>query len=89
MPFGLEWTAGISGHYSEAWAVAPWLGAEACRSWWKPVEVVEDVRKWVEDREGVGRGAGGTGEVREGRKEVLKRSGRPWESAEEAGRHRK
>jgi len=48
----------------------------------KPVEVVG---KRVEDREGVGRGAGGLGEVRE----VRKRSGRPWESVEEAGRHGK
>jgi len=39
----------------------------------------------VGDREGVRRGPGGAGEVRV----VWKRSGRPWESAEEAGRHRK
>jgi len=41
MPFGLKWTTGILGHYSEAWAIAPWLGAEVCGSWWKPVEAVE------------------------------------------------
>ena len=51
----------------------------------EPVEAMEVVGKWVGDREGVGRGAGGSGEVRE----VRKRSGRPWESAEEAGRHRR
>ena len=41
-------------------------------------------RQWksVEDKEGVGRGLGGLGEVRE----VRRRSGRPWESAEEAGK---
>jgi hypothetical protein len=38
--------------------------------------------KSVEDKEGVGRGSGGSGEVRE----VRRRSGRPWESAEEAGK---
>ena len=75
MPFGPTWTAGISGHCSEAWAIAPRLGAEACGSWWKPVEasgsrgrrreVVEVIGKRVGDREGVGRGAGGSGEVRE------------------------
>ena len=43
-------------------------------------------RQWksVEDKEGVGRGSGGSGEVRE----VRRRSGRPWESAEEAGKAR-
>ena len=85
MPFGPKQTAGISGHCSEAWAIAPWLRVEACGSQWKPVEVVDSYREMVEDREGVGRGAGGPGEVRE----VQKRSGRPWESAEEAGRHGK
>jgi len=30
MPFGPKWTAGILGHYSEAWAIAPWLRAEVC-----------------------------------------------------------
>ena len=39
----------------------------------------------VGDKEGVGRGVGGVGEVRK----VWKRSGRPWESAEEAERHGK
>ena len=85
MPFGPKRTAGISGHYSEAWAIAPQLGAEVCGSWWKPVEAVEVIGKQVGDREGVGRGAEGVGEVRE----VRKRSGRSWESAEEAGRHGK
>jgi len=44
-------------------------------------------RQWklVGDKEGVGRGSGGAGEVWE----VWKRSGRPWESAEEAERHGK
>ena len=65
---------GISGHYSEAWAIAPRLGAEVCRSRWKPVEAsgssgshqdaVEDVGKRMEDREGVEGGLGGSGEVR-------------------------
>ena len=43
-------------------------------------------RQWksVEDKEGVGRGSGGSGEVQE----VRRRSGRPWESAEEAGKAR-
>ena len=40
--------------------------------------------KSVEDKEGVGRGSGGSGEVQE----VRRRSGRPWESAEEAGKAR-
>jgi len=41
-------------------------------------------RQWksVEDKEGVRRGSGGSGEVRE----VWRRSGRPWESAEEGGK---
>ena len=91
MPFGPKRTAGISGHCSEAWAIAPRLGAEACGSWWKPVEAVEASgsrgRRWgvvevIGKRVGgVGRGAGGLGEVRE----VQKRSGRSWEGAEEAG----
>jgi len=68
MPFGPKRTAGISGHYSEAWTIAPRLGAEV-----KPVEAVEVVRKRVGDREGVWEGQ--------------ERSGRPRESAEEAGRH--
>ena len=38
----------------------------------------------MEDKEGVGRGSGGSGEVQE----VRRRSGRPWESAEEAGKAR-
>jgi len=73
MPFGLKRTTGISGHYSEAWAIAPRLGVEACMSQWKLVEDVEDVGKhWkmsgssgrqVEDRKGVGRGVGGLEEV--------------------------
>ena len=43
-------------------------------------------RQWklVEDKEGVGRGLGGSGEVWE----VRRRSGKPWESAEEAGKAR-
>jgi len=43
-------------------------------------------RQWksVEDKEGVGRGSGGSGEVQE----VRRRSGRPWKSAEEAGKAR-
>jgi len=36
---------GISGHYSEAWAIAPQLRVEVCGSWWKPVEVIKVVRK--------------------------------------------
>jgi len=59
--------------------------AGAGGSQWKSSEAVEDVRKWVEDREGVGRGVGGLGEVRE----VQKRSGRLWESAEEVERRGK
>ena len=42
MPFGLKRTAGILGHYSEAWAIALRLGAEACGSRWKHAEDVED-----------------------------------------------
>jgi len=42
MPFGLKRTVGISGHYSEAWAIALQLRVEACRSWWKHVKDVED-----------------------------------------------
>ena len=81
MPFGPKRTVGISGHYSEAWAIALWLGAEACRSRWKPVEAVEVVGKqWK-----TGKGSEGVQEVRE----IQKRSGRPWESAEEAERHGK
>ena len=49
------------------------------------MEAVEVVGKRVGDREGVGRGPEGSEEVRE----VRKRSGKSWESAEEAGRHRK
>ena len=30
MPFGLKQTVGILGHYSEAWAIASRLRAEAC-----------------------------------------------------------
>jgi len=81
MPFGPKRTVGISGHYSEAWAIAPQLGAEACRSRWKPVEVVG--KQWK-----TGKGSEGVREVQEVR-EIRKRSGRPWESAEEAERHGK
>jgi len=81
MPFGPKRTVGISGHYSEAWTIAPRLGAEACGSQWKHAEDAEDSEAvegmWV-TREGL-----------EGVWEVRKRSGRPWESAEEAGRHGK
>jgi len=45
MPFGPKWTAGISDHYSKAWAIALQLRVEACGSQWKPVEAVEVVRK--------------------------------------------
>ena len=50
----------------------------------RQAEGPEDVRKLVEDQEGVGRGSGGSGEVWE----VRRRSGRLWESAEEAGKAR-
>jgi len=59
-----------------------WKTQKRTGSWWKPVEVVEVVRKRVGDREGVGGGAGGL-------EEVVKRSRRSWESAEEAGKHGK
>jgi len=42
MPFGPKRTAGISGHYSEAWAIAPQLGAEACGSRWKHAQDAQD-----------------------------------------------
>jgi len=46
MPFGPKRTVGISGHCSEAWAIAPpWFGVEACGSQWKPVEAVEVIGK--------------------------------------------
>jgi len=101
MPFGPKPTVGISGHYSEAWAIGPWLGAEVCGSR-KHAEDVEDSGSELESsgiqwkwwkmlgsggrHVGDGKGVGrGAGEVWE----VQKRSGRLWESAEEAGRHGK
>jgi len=51
---------------------------EASGSCGRRREAVEDVGKWMGDREGVGRGAGGSGEVQEVRKRL-------WESAEEEG----
>ena len=58
-----------------------WNQWKSSGSGWEAMEV--DGRQWksMEDKEGVGRGSGGSGEVRE----VRRRSGRPWESAEEAG----
>ena len=47
-------------------------------------ELVEASAKWKSLRSG-----GETGKGSEGVREVWKRSGRPWESAEEAGRHGK
>jgi len=95
MPFGPKWAAGVLGHCSEAWAIALRLRVKACRSWWKmsgsgegrwkAVEGSEDVWKWVGDQEGVRRSQEGLGEIRK----VQKRLGRPWERAEEAGRHGK
>jgi len=102
MPFGPKWTAGISGHYSEAWAITPrhglllrgmgYCSAARSGSVREPVEASGTSgscpeaggRQWklVEDKEGVGRGLGGSGEVWE----VRRRSGKPWESAEEAGK---
>jgi len=79
MPFGPKRTAGISGHYSEAWTIALRLGAEACGSRWKPVEANREPveasgscgrhREAVEDMRETGKGLEG---VREGRE----RSGR-------------
>ena len=70
MPFGPKRTAGISGHYSEAWAIALRLGAEACGSQWKP---------WKSSGSGGSHqeagGRQGRGQVREGR-ERCGRSGR-------------
>jgi len=42
MPFGLKQTAGISGHYSEAWAISPRLGAEVCGSQKHAEDVVDE-----------------------------------------------
>ena len=85
MPFGLKWTAGISGHYSEAQSgsMRKLLGdTEVGGEQWKTVgdsgrqvEGPEDMRKRVEDQEGVGR-------VRK----AQKGSGRLWERVEGAGR---
>jgi len=48
MPFGPKQTTGILGHYSRTWTIALQLGAEACGSWWKPVEDMwETVNKLV------------------------------------------
>jgi len=68
---GSEWKhAGASGSQWKSWKM---LGSGGrCR---------EAGGRPVGDREGVGRGPGGAGEVQE----VWKRSGRLWESAEEAG----
>jgi len=81
MPFGLKRTAGISGHYSSAWAIALQLGAEACGSWWKHAEDMEGSGRHVEDKEGIRRGAGGAGEVQEVWKAMGKcgRGGKAWE----------
>ena len=88
MPFGPKRTAGISGHCSEAWAIAPWLGAEACGSWWKPVEAVEDVgERWKSSGSGWETGKGSEG-VREGR-ERCGRSGRGPEGRGKVRKRRK
>jgi len=75
MPFGPKQTAGISGYYSEAWAIAPRLGAEAGGSQWKP---------WKLSGSGweIGKGLEG---VRKGRK----RSGRSGRGPESRGKVRK
>jgi len=72
MPFGPKQTAGISGHYSKAWAIAPWLGVEVCGRQWKPVEPVEAIHKWVG-------GSGSQWETRKGLEGV-------WEVQERCGR---
>ena len=69
-----------------------YCSAARSRSRWKPVEVVEVVRKqWKMSGSGwkTGKGLEGVQEVREGQEEVQKRSRRPWESAEEVERHGK
>jgi len=73
MPFGPKWTVGISGHYSEAQSGSMWKlsgDAEVGGKQWKSVEVsgrqaegLKDMRKQVEDQEGVGRGQEGPEEV--------------------------
>jgi len=91
MPFGPKRTAGISGHYSEAWAIALQLRAEACGSWWKHTEVVEGSgsrgsrgsrQEAVGDMWEIGKGSEGVREVRE-------RCGRCGRGAEGRGKVRK
>ena len=81
MHFGPKRTAGISGHYSEARSGSMRKSsgdAEAGGKQWKSVEDKRKVRKtcgsWWKTRKGS-----------EGVRKAWKRSGRPWERAEEAG----
>jgi len=84
MPFGPKWTTGILGHYSKAWAIAPRLGAEACgrrgRCGSEPGAGGSQWKSWKSSGSRWETGKGSEG-VREGQE----RSGRPWESVEEAG----
>ena len=81
MHFGPKRTAGISGHYSEARSGSMQKSsgdAEAGGKQWKSVEDKRKVWKtcgsWWKTRKGS-----------EGVRKARKRSGRPWERAEEAG----
>ena len=73
MPFGPKRTAGISGHYSVAWAIAPQLGAEACRSQWKPGKSLGSGWKTGKGSEGVWEGQERCGRGPEGRGKMRRR----------------
>ena len=82
MHFGPKRTVGISGHYSEAQSGSMRKSsgdAEAVEVSGRQAEGPEDVRKLVEDQEGVGRGQEGPEEVGKAVGEGG-RSGRTWES---------
>jgi len=81
------WTVGISGHYSEAWAIAPRLRAEACgRCGSEPGAGGSQWKLWKLSGSGWETGKGSEG-VREGQ-ERCGRSGRGPEGREKVQKRR-
>ena len=78
------WAEADRGNFGSLLRGMDYCSAARSGSVWEPVETRKVVGKQVGGRKGVGRGLGGLGEVRG----VRKGFGRPWESAEEAGKAR-
>ena len=76
MPFGPKWTAGISGHYSEAWAIALRIGAEDAEANQELVEASGSHGSCQEAGGRQGRGRKGCGRVGRGPEEVRKAMGK-------------